>query len=364
MPTIENGGIEKNLIILSDYLIRNGHDVKILTKSIRPNMKNDINKRVKLIISKEYLKFNFINKRIIDSLNVCFHIFKNKNYFKNYTFLSFQSHYIAVIISKIIKTKIILRIANHPVGAVKFFQSKFEYKIKSFLKNTVYKFSDGIVANSKESLNYFKNRSFDNELICIYNPIRILKRKNKIKNKNKKYLLSIGRLEKQKNFLGLLWAFKLAKEKSKNLKLVIVGSGSERSSIEKYIHNNNLEKNVILTGYKKADKYFKISGIFILNSLFEGLPNVLIEALTHKMPIISTRCLSGPNEILSNGKFGYLVPVNDHKSLAKKIIYVVKNYDASLIKAKKGFKSLSRFEYTQQCKMYENFINKINNKNL
>ena len=44
----------------------------------------------------------------------------------------------------------------------------------------------------------------------------------------------------------------------------------------------------------------------------------LLKLLTHKMPIISTRCLSGPNEILSNGKFGYLVPVNDHKSLAKK----------------------------------------------
>ena len=50
---------------------------------------------------------------------------------------------------------------------------------------------------------------------------------------------------------------KLSKEKFKNLKLVIVGSGSERSSIEKYIHNNNLEKNVILTGYKRQINILK-----------------------------------------------------------------------------------------------------------
>ena len=69
-----------------------------------------------------------------------------------------------------------------------------------FKKNTVYRFSDGIVANSKESLNYFKNKSFDNELICIYNPIRIIKRKNKNKNKNKNIFTINRQIGKQKNF--------------------------------------------------------------------------------------------------------------------------------------------------------------------
>ena len=83
-------------------------------------MKLAINKRVKIIISKEYYKLNFTNKRINDSLNVFLHVWKNRNYFKKYIFLSFQSHYIGVIISKFIKTKIILRIANHPLGSTIF----------------------------------------------------------------------------------------------------------------------------------------------------------------------------------------------------------------------------------------------------
>ena len=143
-----------------------------------------------------------------------------------------------------------------------------------------------------------------------------------------------------------------------------MGSGAEKNSIVEYISENNLKKNVFLAGYKKSDKYFDISGIFVLNSLFEGLPNVLIEALTYKVPIISSNCMSGPKEILSNGKFGNLVPVNDHNSLAKKIIQVIENYEDALKKANKGFKSLSRFEYNKQCKSYENFINKVNIRNL
>ena len=71
--------------------------------------------------------------------------------------------------------------------------------------------------------------------------------------------------------------------------------------------------------------------------------------------------MSGPKEILSYGKYGYLVPVNDHFALAKKIILIIKNYNYALKKANKGFGSLSRFEYNKQCQKYIKFINKINN---
>ena len=113
-------------------------------------MKLAINKRVKIIISKEYYKLNFTNKRINDSLNVFFYMSGKIETISKIYFLSFQSHYIGVIISKFIKTKIILRIANHPLGAVQFFQNKFEYNFKSFLKNFIYRFSDGIITNSKK----------------------------------------------------------------------------------------------------------------------------------------------------------------------------------------------------------------------
>ena len=99
--------------------------------------------------------------------------------------------------------------------------------------------------------------------------------------------------------------------------------------------------------------------MFILNSFFEGLPNVLIEALSFKIPVISSRCQSGPKEILNNGKFGYLVNVDDPEDLAKRIEYVLKNYDKALSKSKLGFKSLNRFSYKKQANKYLGIINKI-----
>ena len=83
---------------------------------------------------------------------------RNK-FLSKYNNIVTQSH--MAVISKIIKSKIILRVANHPVGAVKFFQNKFEYNIKLFIKNLIYRYSDGIISNSIESFNYFKNKNFE-----------------------------------------------------------------------------------------------------------------------------------------------------------------------------------------------------------
>ena len=70
--------------------------------------------------------------------------------------------------------------------------------------------------------------------------------------------------------------------------------------------------------------YFIKSDLFILSSIFEGLPNVLLEALTLKKFVISTNCSTGPSEILSKGKGGILVPINDYKNLAKKLFFLIK----------------------------------------
>ena len=66
--------------------------------------------------------------------------------------------------------------------------------------------------------------------------------------------------------------------------------------------------------------YIKDSDLFVLSSTFEGLPNVLLEALTLGKPIISSNCPTGPNEILSYGKGGQLFKIGDYKSLSKKDI--------------------------------------------
>ena len=81
--------------------------------------------------------------------------------------------------------------------------------------------------------------------------------------------------------------------------------------------------------------------------------------MNYNLPIVSSNCKSGPNEILANGQYGFLTPVNDTLSLSKKISYVLKNYKIAKNKSNLGHKSLKRFEIKSQCLKYEKYINNL-----
>ena len=149
---------------------------------------------------------------------------------------------------------------------------------------------------------------------------------------------------------------KKVKIKFPKIKLLIIGGGSERQLLEQLVEKHNLKENVEFKGFINPQTYLLSSKILILNSFFEGLPNVLIEGMTSKIPIISTDCESGPREILENGKFGALIKVNKNEELYKKIIYTLEHYDEAKKKSEEGFKSLVRFDKTKQLKKINDYI--------
>ncbi|MFW9821457.1 MAG: glycosyltransferase, partial [Candidatus Thorarchaeota archaeon] len=89
---------------------------------------------------------------------------------------------------------------------------------------------------------------------------------------------------------------------------------------------HQLEKKIYLLGsIKNPYKYISKADIFVLSSLHEGLPTVLIEALACGLPIISTNCETGPKEILGNGRYGILTKVANSSDLAEKMKYLANN---------------------------------------
>ena len=105
-------------------------------------------------------------------------------------------------------------------------------------------------------------------------------------------------------------------------RLLIIGEGKNKKKIINYIKTNNLNNNIKVLDYKKNPfKYINLSNIFILSSIYEGLPNVLLEAICLKKFVISSNYPTGPAEILNDGKGGLLFKVQDHNDLAKKIIF-------------------------------------------
>ena len=106
-------------------------------------------------------------------------------------------------------------------------------------------------------------------------------------------------------------------------------------------------------------KFINKSDLFVLTSKFEGLPNVLLEALTLKKFIISSNCPTGPREILKNGKYGFLFETEDYKKLSELILKYSKNKSKFKNKIELGYKSLSRFDLDVNGKKYLSKILKI-----
>ena len=89
--------------------------------------------------------------------------------------------------------------------------------------------------------------------------------------------------------------------------MLLIGYGPKKNKIINFIKDNNLKDNVCVLKFKKNPfPYLKLADIFVLSSKYEGLPNVLLEALVLKKYIISSNCPTGPKEILDNGNYGSL----------------------------------------------------------
>lgn len=131
-----------------------------------------------------------------------------------------------------------------------------------------------------------------------------------------KKIIAVGILQAQKRFDRLLAAFSLIAENT-DARLIVLGDGPERASLETHRAQLGLKDRVSLPGFVDNPAAFCAEAdLFVLSSDHEGLPTVLLEALEQGTPVVSTDCPSGPREILVDGKYGDLVPVGDVAALA------------------------------------------------
>jgi len=139
-------------------------------------------------------------------------------------------------------------------------------------------------------------------------------------DKNIAIVISAGRLTGQKDFVTLLRAFAVVRAKME-ARLVILGEGYDRSKLEDLAERLGIREAVDLPGFvDNPYKYIAKADLFVLSSIYEGMPNALIEALAVGTPAIATDCPSGPREILPADA---LVPVGDYSAMARRILDVL-----------------------------------------
>lgn len=322
IPNLANGGAENVVILLANNLYEKGNIVDIYVIENGYELENYLNKDIKVIKNKNIKKLRDTFQDLRKILTRCDYdvIISNLWPFTvvnclSYIFSKNNAKFIAVNHNLTSKTEI--------------------YKNSNLIKKYLYRLSLFIVTNISTSNVCVSNGvkkdisrlslTSEKKYKVIYNPV-VLRESIKMEEEitkfinNRKILINIGNLKKQKNQIGLIRAFKEVCSKI-DCCLLIAGEGTERKSLENEIIKLNLMNSVKLLGnFYNIAGLFKIANLFVLNSNYEGFGNVLIESLLAGVPVVSTDCPTGPREILRDGEFGKLVPISDEEELAKEII--------------------------------------------
>lgn len=138
-------------------------------------------------------------------------------------------------------------------------------------------------------------------------------------------IATAGRLEKEKNLPVLFRAFSQIR-KGENVKLLIIGDGSERNQLEKLSGELGLGRDVMFVGYQEnLYKFIRRTDVFVHTCLFEGFANVIIEAMACGVPVVAVDCPYGPRDIIKHGENGILVPMDNEAQLAEAISSLLQN---------------------------------------
>lgn len=319
LPSLENGGAERVVSLLANEMSKK-NDIYILLLN---DSHSDyyIEKNVKIV------PFNCVVDREHGIIKKAFSIFANeiRRFMKYVQYINdinpdciismlFTTNILAVFSNLFLKKYLIVSERNDPKSYSGF---------KQLLITKFYKKAKYIVCQSDYVKNYFNCSNS----VVIYNPVDtefVVKSKQ---NNACFRIMTAGRLVEQKNQKMLINAVKRVIDDGFDCKLDIYGEGDLRTSLEKQIKAMNLEKKVFLRGFSNdIKKEMLTSDLFVLSSNFEGFPNVLIEAMSCCLPVISTKFPTGIASVLiAEDMNGFLIDVGDEDSLVMKIEKIISN---------------------------------------
>jgi len=380
--------LKKKIALLLPSLSKGGAERVIAT--VANNLNRDFEVHIILLYDK-------IEYEIESNINI--HILKNGINLKFFRFFGrFYNYYRLLKIHKIDYCLSTLYYTNLMNSCIKVFQPNTKIKViireailtsihtstrnsifAPLLIRNIYPFADYIIALSK-LMKYDLSTNFkikSEKIVQIYNPLNpkilsLVKTKNIVKfnPSNHFVFLHVGRFDAQKNHQLLIEAF--SKLEVPRIELWLIGEGETQERIVQLVKKNKIQSKVKFLGLQDNPYPFMLEAdCLVSSSNFEGLSNVLLEALACSLPIIATDCPSGSREILApksdfmrqltnkieRAEYGILTPVRNSNLLAEAMMMMIKN---SALRSNYQNKSLNRaanFELKKIMKQYYNILN-------
>ena len=314
-PSLGSGGAERTIVYLSSFFAKADHDVEIV--NISSTIFYELDEKVKYTTLGVNSSANNIAERFI---NIAKRFLRTNSHIK-------QTNPDVVFCMLPETAKFVLSL--HKKGKFVLITSERnnpELDGDNELKKKVFSHSDGIVFQTLRAKEWYPQKiqqkgkvihnAVGNELVCMVPNI----------TSRKKVISAVGRLTAQKDYPTLFVAFNKVLEKHPEFVLEIFGNGPDEEKLKSLAKNFGLDKNIKFMGtHKDAIIQISTSACYVMSSIYEGMPNALMEAMAVGLPCVSTDCPNGPAELIENGKNGMLVPVGDADALADAIIIMIEN---------------------------------------
>jgi GalNAc-alpha-(1->4)-GalNAc-alpha-(1->3)-diNAcBac-PP-undecaprenol alpha-1,4-N-acetyl-D-galactosaminyltransferase len=336
IPSLQAGGMERVMSELANYFVsRENTEIHLvlygLTREIFYTLPHEV------IIHQPDFRFNN-SRRLYYSLKTLFFLRRTVKTIKPETILSFGEYWNTFVLLSLKGLRYPIYISDRCSPEKQF------GTFHSLLRRIFYQGAKGIIAQTETAKQiYYKTFRHPN-IEVIGNPLRQVTNPNNLQRQN--IVLMVGRLIKTKNqdklielFLNIVF---------NDWKLYIVGYDHLKQNnlqrLKDMIEKANATNKVFLEGkQKEVDYYYNISKIFAFTSVSEGFPNVVGEALSAGVPVVSFDCVAGPSEMINDNNNGYLIPVNKYELFQEKLETLMKNEDLRLQLGENARKSVDKF---------------------
>ena len=306
------GGAERQIILLSNQLAKRGHEVTLCVLS-EYKSKYPIDETVGIVDLTDaesgklsiWKRFKAFRKFVIKT---------SPDVIVNY---NLQSAYFCLAIPKKRRGKVVYAERGDPYDA--------EYSgLLGYVRDITVKKMDGLVFQSEGARDFF-DEAEKKKSVVIHNSVNVPQKKYPIPTEREKRIVNVGRLHPQKNQKLLIDAFAQVSKKFPDFVLDIYGDGGLKEELQQQIDSLQLQEKVHLNASRKDIwDYICKASLFVLTSDYEGMPNALMEAMALGLPCVATDCRpGGARTLIEDGVNGFVVPMQDIKSLVEKMEFML-----------------------------------------
>lgn len=347
LPTLHPGGMERVMSELANYFVLFEEvEVHFILFKKKANIFYQLDKQINIYVQED----GFFKKlKFFEFFTTLFFIRRTVRQIKPDVLMSFGTQWNNLVLLSMLGTSIPVFVSDRGSPARRY------QTVQEWLRTLLYPKAAGIIAQTATAQKYSAGRFKHPNIKIIGNPIKRVKGQAERQN----VILTVGRLIESKHHDRLIKIF--AELTAPDWKLVIVGGEALKQNnmerLTKLVNELCLQGRVELLGSRiDVDDFYMSSRIFAFTSSVEGFPNVVGEAMSAGLPVVSYNCIAGPSEMIEDGKNGFLVPQFDDKLFGQRLQQLVDNEGLVREMSAASIATMERFSLERIGKKYLEFL--------